>query len=172
MFISKVSRLGYFFCLLLVMSPIFALEGDTKEPITLESDSGFFDDKEGVSIYTGDVIIIQGNLRLDADKVVVYMDDKREIHEIIATGNLVKVKQTADEGEEDLHGKGLTINYQPTQRLLVMTGKAVLWQGGNKTASEYIEYDLDSEVIKAGDRKLSDKRVHVTLQPSSKANEE
>ena len=36
--------------------------------------------------------------------------------------------------------------------------------GGNKTASEFIEYDLESEIIKAGDSKLSDKRVHVTLQ--------
>jgi lipopolysaccharide export system protein LptA len=172
MFINKVSRLGYFFCLLLATFPIIALEGDTKEPVTLESDSGFFDDKEGVSIYMGDVIIIQGSLRMDADKVVIYMDDKREIQKMIATGNLVKIKQTAEEGKKSLHGRALTINYNPLKRLLVMTGSAVLWRGGNKTASEFIEYDLESEIIKAGDSKLSDKRVHVTLQPNSEPSTE
>lgn len=170
MFINSIKRISYFLVLILFVPPIVALEGDSKEPITLESDSGFFDDKDGVSIYTGDVIIIQGGLRLDADKVVIYMDDKREIQEMIATGNLVKMKQAAEEGKEDLHGKALKVNYNPVSKRLIMTGKAVLWQGSNKTASEYIEYNLNSEVIKAGDTKLSDKRVHVTLQPSSEAN--
>ncbi|MDC9728628.1 MAG: lipopolysaccharide transport periplasmic protein LptA [Methyloprofundus sp.] len=150
-----------------VATATFALEGDTKEPITLESNSGFFDDKEGVSIYTGDVIIIQGSLRMDADKVVIYLDEKREIQKMIATGNLVKVKQTPEGDKEDLNGKALQVDYSPLSKRLIMTGKAVLWQGANKTASEYIEYDLNSEVIKAGDGMASDKRVHVTLQPSS-----
>jgi lipopolysaccharide export system protein LptA len=46
-----------------------------------------------------------------------------------------------------------------------MMQKAVIWQSGNSTASERIEYDRASEVVKAGQVGSSSKRVHVILQP-------
>ncbi len=166
MFINK-KLIAIFFSLALVLPVVHALEGDTKEPITVESNSGFLDDKEGISVYTGDVIIIQGSFRMEADQVNIYMDSQREIEKMIATGNLVKIKQTPELDKEDLHGVGEKVDYFPATQLVILRGKAIVWQGGNKTASEYIEYDRISEVIKAGDTTLSNKRVHVTLQPSN-----
>jgi len=165
---KKFSR----FCLiiLLILSfNIHALEGDTKEPITLESNSGFFDDKKGISIYQGNVIIVQGSFRMNADEVSVYMNDKREIDQMIATGNVVRIKQTPKLEGDDLNGEASKISYYPAKKTLILEGNAVLWQGGNKTVSEYIEYNRASEVMKAGGRNMVNKRVHVILQPSSES---
>lgn len=148
-----------------------ALEGDAHQPVSIESNSGFYDDKKGVSIYTGEVVVIQGSMRIDADKVVVYMTN-REIQKLVATGEPVKFKQTPEEGKEDVHGNALTAEYYPETQLLIMIEDAVVWQGGNSTASERIEYDRISEVVKAGDSSSADKRVHVILQPKNGASEQ
>ncbi len=159
--------LPLFFWANLVMSPsIFALEEDTRQPISIESNSGFYDDKNGVSIYTGDVIIIQGSMRLEADKLVVYLDN-REIQKMVATGAPVKFQQTPEEGKEDVHGNSLVAEYYPETERLILMQEAVIWQGENSTASEKIEYDRISEVLKAGGGKSSGARVRVILQPKS-----
>ena len=149
-----------------IYSPVVnAVESDTSEPVTIESNSGFYDDKKGVSIYTGKVIIIQGSMRMDADKVVVYMEKNRKIQKLVATGKPVKFQQTPEAGKEDVHGDALTAEYFPETKLLILIQEAVVWQGKNSTASERIEYDRISEVVKAGDSKSANKRVHVILQP-------
>lgn len=159
--------LKIFFALMMTFCMhVYALESDTKQPVTIESDSGFYDDRKGLSTYTGKVVIVQGTMRLDADKVVVYLQD-REIKKMIATGTPVKFQQTPEAGKEDVHGNSLIIEYYPETELLIMMQKAVIWQGGNSTASERIEYDRASEVVKAGQVGSSSKRVHVILQPKS-----
>lgn len=135
--------------------------------ITLESDAGFYDDKQGLSVYTGKVVVEQGNMRLDADKVTVYMHEERQIYKLVAIGNPVKFKQSPELGKEDVHGHALVAEYLPETKLLVMTEKARVWQGQNSTASERIEYDRMSEIIKAGDEKSINQRVHVILQPNN-----
>jgi len=155
-----------------IYSPVVnALEGDTSEPVTIESNSGFYDDKKGLSIYTGKVVVIQGSMRMDADKVVVYMEN-REIQKLVATGKPVKFQQTPEEGKEDVHGDALTAEYYPETKLLIMLKEAVVWQGKNSTASERIEYDRISEVVKAGDSESANKRVHVILQPKNGENKQ
>lgn len=156
-----------FFLAGLILSPnIFALDSDTSQPISIESNSGFYDDKKGVSIYTGEVIITQGSMRLDADKLVVYLDN-REIQKLVATGTPVKFKQTPEIGKDDVNGHSLIAEYYPETKVLIMMQEAVIFQGGNSTKSERIEYDRMSEVLMAGDENTASKRVHVILQPKN-----
>ncbi|MCF7971784.1 MAG: lipopolysaccharide transport periplasmic protein LptA [Methylococcaceae bacterium] len=162
--------LGIFFASIITFCmSAYALESDNKQPITIESDSGFYDDKKGLSTYAGKVVIIQGSMRLDADKVEVYLEN-REIKKMVATGAPVKFQQTPEAGKEDVHGNSLIAEYYPKTEVLVMIQKAVIWQGGNSTASERIEYDRVSEVVKAGQTGSSSNRVHVILQPKSKSS--
>ena len=147
-------------------SAAYALEKDTSQPISIESNAGSYDDKKGLSIYTGEVVIIQGSMRLEADKVIVYLDN-REIQKLVATGTPVKFQQTPEAGKEDVHGHSLTAEYYPETKILIMMQQAVIWQGKNSTASERIEYDRASEVLKAGDGKSASARVRVILQPKS-----
>ncbi len=155
--------------LLLGSQPLIAVADELEQPlddaITLESDAGFYDEKQGLSIYTGQVVIKQGNMTLEADKVSVFSKD-RDIYKLIATGKPVKFTQTPEEGKEDVHGHSLVMEYKTKIRVLIMTQQAQVWQGENSTASERIVYDRISEIIKAGDESLVNQRVHVILRSS------
>lgn len=161
----------FFLANLILSTTVLALEKDTSQPISIESNSGFYDDKKGISIYTGEVVIIQGSMRLEADKLVVYLKN-REIQKMVATGTPVKFKQTPEEGKEDVHGNSLTAEYYPETEVLIMMQEAVIWQGGNSTASEKIVYNRISEVLKAGSGKSANARVRVVLQPKNGENKQ
>lgn len=169
MSINKVFLPALFVMILAISFKVQALGDDANQPVTIESNSGFYDDKKGLSIYTGKVIVIQGSMRMDADKVVVYMEN-REIQKLVATGKPVKFKQSPEEGKDDVHGHALITEYFPETKLLILINQAVVWQGQNSTASERIEYDRMSQVVKAGNSGSENQRVHVILQPNSGDN--
>lgn len=148
-------------------SAVFALKSDSQQPISIESDAGFYDEKKGISVYTGNVVIVQGTMRLEANKVEVSLDD-RAIEKLVATGTPVTFKQSPGEGKEDMKGRALRAEYYPETKILIMLEKAVVWQGGNSTSSDRIEYNRISEVIRAGDNKSANKRVRMIFKPKSK----
>ena len=168
MFMSKYLLPLFFLANFMLVPLVSALESDTSQPISIESNSGFYDDKKGISIYTGEVVIIQGSMRLEADKLIVYLEN-REIQKMVATGTPVKFQQTPEAGKEDVHGNSLIAEYYPETEVLIMMQEAVIWQGENSTASEKIVYDRISEVLKAGDGKPAT-RVRVVLQPKTGAS--
>ncbi len=145
----------------------FALESDKDQPITIDSNTATYDDASATSIYTGNVISIQGSLRVESDKLVVHFIDG-DADKLVFTGNKAKFKQTPKEGDEDITGEALTGEYYPKKNLLILIEKATVWQGNGTYSSELIEYDSRNSVVKAGETTSDAKRVHVTLQPKSK----
>lgn len=145
----------------------FALESDKDQPITIDSNTATYDDASATSIYTGNVISIQGSLRVESDKLVVHFVDG-DAEKLVFTGNKAKFKQTPKEGDEDITGEALTGEYYPKKNLLILIEKATVWQGNGTYSSELIEYDSRNSVVKAGETTSDAKRVHVTLQPKSK----
>ncbi len=157
-------------CLLLLAlysAGVYALESDGDQPIVIDSNTATYDDVKAISTYTGNVISIQGSIRVNSDKLVVYFIDG-EAEKMVFTGNLAKFKQTPNEGDEDITGQALTGEYYPKKNLLVLIGKATVWQGSGAYSSEFIEYDLKTSLVKAGEKESATKRVHVVLQPKGK----
>jgi lipopolysaccharide export system protein LptA len=148
-------------------SSAFALESDKDQPITIDSNTATYDDATGTSIYTGNVISIQGSLRVESDKLVVYFKDG-DAEKMVFTGKKAKFRQTPKEGDDDITGEALTGEYYPKKNLLVLTEQATVWQGNGTYSSNLIEYDSKLSVVKAGETTSDSKRVHVTLQPKSK----
>ena len=145
----------------------FALESDKDQPITIDSNTATYDDATGTSIYTGNVVSIQGSMRVESDKLVVCFKDG-EAEKLVFTGKRAKFKQTPSEGAKDITGEALTGEYYPKKNLLVLIEEATVWQGNGTYSSRRIEYDSKSSLVKAGDDSSGSKRVHVTLQPEHK----
>lgn len=157
-------------CLALIsglQAPAWSLESDSSQPIYIEADGATYDDKTGVSVYTGQVEVTQGSMLLNSDKLVVYTKDRKP-YKFVATGEPVTFKQTPKPGAEDVHGRALTAEYYTDTELLVMIEKAVVWQGKDTYASERIEYDRKNAIVKAGQASSRGKRVHITLHPKEK----
>ncbi|MDD2724073.1 MAG: lipopolysaccharide transport periplasmic protein LptA [Methylovulum sp.] len=145
----------------------FALESDADQPISIDSNTATYDDATETSTYTGNVISIQGSIRVNSDKLVVYLKNG-EVDKLIFTGNRAKFKQTPNAGAEDIIGEALLGEYYPKKNLLVLQNKAVVTQGNATYSSNLIEYDIKSSLVKAGEKSSDTKRVHVILKPKAK----
>ncbi|MDP1772984.1 MAG: lipopolysaccharide transport periplasmic protein LptA [Methylobacter sp.] len=158
-------------CCLLVLAlfsaGVCALESDGDQPIIIDSDRATYDDVKAISTYTGNVVSIQGSIKVDSDKLVVYFIDG-EADKMVFTGNKAKFKQTPHEGDQDITGEALTGEYYPKKNLLILIDKATVWQGSGAYSSDFIEYDLKTSLVKAGEKETASKRVHVVLQPKDK----
>ncbi len=145
----------------------YALESDANQPIIIDSNTATYDDLKAVSIYTGNVISIQGSIRVHSDKLVVYFIDG-DADKLVFTGNPAKFRQTPNEGAQDITGEALTGEYYPKKNLLVLIDKATVWRESGAYSSDKIVYDLKTSLVKAGEKESTSKRVHVVLQPKGK----
>lgn len=101
------------------------MEVDTTAAIEVTADSLSIDQESGQAIFEGNVLIIQGDLRLAAGRVeVVYGTDTSEIARLIATEGVTFV--TADEAAEAQQA-----TYEVSTGILVLTGEVLLTQGAS-----------------------------------------
>jgi lipopolysaccharide export system protein LptA len=166
--LNKIAGLS----LLLLSQAAGALESDSEQPIYIDSNNAVFSEKEQTSTYTGNVLATQGSIKIDADKLVVYMKDGN-ITQLVATGKPSKFKQLPAAGKEEIYGEGLINEFYPDKNLLIFKKNASVWQGDAKQSSEYIEYDTKNSLLKAGEPSSDGKRVHSVIKPkvqSGKAN--
>lgn len=162
--LSKIAGLGLLFSARLALG----LESDSEQPIYIDSNNAVYDEKAQISTYTGNVLATQGSIKIDADKLVVYLKDGA-ITKLIATGKPSKFKQLPAVGKDEMHGEGLINEYYPDKNLLIFMHNASVWQGDAKQSSEYIEYDTLNSLLKAGEQSTDGKRVHSVIKPKPKA---
>lgn len=148
---------------------VFALETDADQPITIDSNTATYDDVTATSTYTGNVISIQGSIRVNSDKLVVYFVEG-DAEKMVFTGNKAKFKQTPSPGADDIVGEALTGEFYPKKNLLVLISEATVWQGTATYSSDLIEYDSKRAIVKAGEKSSDAKRVHVLLKPKQKTD--
>ena len=79
-------RFGWMLALALVPPLAIALPEDRNQPIQLEASRGQIDQKTGVSVYEGNVVISQGSMRLNADVATIHIKDGG-FQRMEATGN-------------------------------------------------------------------------------------
>jgi len=149
----------------LFSTPLWALSSDKDKPVEIEANSFKLDDAKKVTIYSGNVVITQGSLEIQADKVTIY-GTRGQLNKIIATGNPAKLKQQPDGDEEIIRGKASRFEYIASKATLVLTDNATLWQGGSTFSSDRIIYDSKHAIVKAGDKSSGSTRVKVTLEPT------
>lgn len=132
------------------------LKQDHSAPVEVTSDTLDVDQTNAKATFTGDVLIVQGTMRLSAAKVEVnYVPgDTRKIDSMHATGGVTLVTETEA-------AKGDEATYRPEQGSVVMTGNVLLTQGDNSVAGQKLTIDLNS-----GTGQMSG-RVTTVLIPSS-----
>ena len=153
-------------CIFLLLLPISgnALESDKEQPLYVEADGADIDDKTGVSIYTGNVVITQGSIKLNADKVTVTQKGEKSDH-ILAEGNPVKFQQQAEGKKGLIKGRAKTADYHMDSETIYMIGDAIMIQGEDTFRSDRITYDRVKGQVKAGASAKGKQRVRIAIQP-------
>lgn len=135
----------------IVSMQVMALKSDRDQPAEIEADDIEFDFPKGIRTYTKNVLVIQGTLRLKADKLVgIYKDG--ELVEATAWGSLARFKQRPDDKPEDVEGWAKKIIVDQQANTLTLIGKAALKQGIDTARGDTIIYNMatDKLQIKGG----------------------
>ncbi len=112
------------------------ISADPTAPVEVSADNLSVDQDSGTAIFSGNVIIGQGALRLSAGNVeVVYSDATGDIARLKATGGVTFV--TATEAAE-----AQTADYDLTAGTLVLTGDVLLTQGASALSADKMSINL------------------------------
>ncbi|MCL4316472.1 MAG: lipopolysaccharide transport periplasmic protein LptA [Gammaproteobacteria bacterium] len=145
-----------------------ALSTDKDQPINIEADTVEIDDKKGISIYRGNVVVTQGSIRLDADIATAYTPG-RQLQKVVAEGNPARYKQRPDNKEEDVRAKAQRMEYYATSGQLKLYEDAHLWHEGNEFSGNRIDYDTRTDVVQAAKAPSGKERVQVVIPPKGKS---
>ena len=130
---------------------------DSDQPVEAVSDTLTIDQTNGRALFSGNVIIIQGDLRIAAEDVeVIYsdIDGQRGVDEVIATGGVLITRgEDAAEGEDAV--------YSVAAATLTMTGDVLVTQGTTTIAGDSMVVDMTT-----GDG-IVEGRVRTVLTPQS-----
>ena len=150
--------------LLTTALPAFAVTGDTEQPIHIDSDQQSLDMQGNVVTFTGNVIVTQGTIKINADKVVVTRPGGEQGKEIIdGYGNPATFYQMQDNGKP-VKGHASHMHYELDKDFVVLTGNAYLEQLDSNIKGDKITYLVKEQKMQAFSDK--GKRVTTVLVPS------
>lgn len=132
--------------------------------IYLEADQVDIDDKQGISVYIGNVKLTRGVMTITADKMSVYRD-KQDLKKVIATGAPVHLHQAASPTSKEITGEGLRMEYDALNGEVLINDNAKLHQDSNEFTGNFIRYNVNNETVKAGKGANPGERVHVVIHP-------
>lgn len=114
------------------------ISADPKAPVEVSADNLSVDQDSGTAVFSGNVVIGQGDLRLSAGSVrVVYSDSTGDIAQLLATDGVTLVTNSeAAEAE--------TADYNLTTGILTLSGSVLLTQGASALSAEQMTIDLNS----------------------------
>ena len=130
----------------LANSSLHALSTDRDQPADIEADDIEFDFKKGTRTYINNVLVVQGTLRLKADKLLAIYQDG-ELSKATAWGSLARFKQRPDGKQHDVEGWAREIIVDQKKNTLTLNGKAALKQGGDTARGEVIVYNMANDTL-------------------------
>lgn len=156
----------------LLSNQAFALSSDREQPIQIEADKATIDNLKGVAIYEGNVIVTQGSIRIDADKITLNYSKKNDIEKAVAEGGPANFKQRLDSGE-DIKANAKEMEYDAIRNMLYLKQDAELRKGrGDEdnyiSNAPYISYDTQRGIITADKGSRKGGRISMTFKPQSK----
>jgi len=172
--IYLIAAVALFWLLCAMPRHAVAEKGDRDKPINITADKGSEDNKKQEAIFEGNVVLTQGTLRVEANRVVVHRD-KDGFDYATATGAPARFRQKRDLADYYVEGFAQRIEYNSKNDIVEFSEKAKLTRGQDELTSNYIHYDSRTEAFQAfnpADNKATPKqdgeRVKAVIQPKAK----
>ena len=172
-------------------SPIQILPGtNSKEPISIDADKLVYFDKEQKAIYSGDVVVIQGDTKMTCSTMTVYLDRSPapSADSKVADGQGGTAATDAQQGPSQASGikrleaagpvtvisktqvaTGDSAIYDKTDGKVYLIGHVTLSDGQNVTKGDKLTYDLKTSQATIDTNGGKSGRVHGQFTPNSGA---
>lgn len=156
----------------LIAPQLAALPDDAEQELYIEAETFKADGNAGTMTYSGSVIMRQGSMSIRADELVIQGEVEREsvqrVKTVIARGKPAQFQQTPSAGSAPVTAKALQLEYQISDKWLLLQGKASLDQEGLSLSGNRIEYDVKKSLVKANKATgttSTNERVRVVFPP-------
>jgi lipopolysaccharide export system protein LptA len=154
--------LGVGLALIVHAQPGLCLSSDRNESITIVSDTAERDEQKGTTTYSGAVVMQQGSMRIEAEKVVIF-DNKNKVIKIVANGNPARYQQKPNADDGLVVANAARLEYDIAQETLHLIDGASLTQEGTSLSGNRIDYDVKQSVVKAGGDERKNERVRMVI---------
>ncbi|PIE39971.1 MAG: lipopolysaccharide transport periplasmic protein LptA [Gammaproteobacteria bacterium] len=130
-------------------------------PIDVEADTGTYDQLAGLAVYSGNVKVNQGVATIWAHKLTVILKHNTA-ERLEAEGNSkAPVRFEYKGNKQPIVGKGEKVVYTVVDKIVTLSGNAVVQQGQDIIKGNQLTYNLQKEVIGGS-------RVKMTFLPGNK----
>lgn len=155
----------------------WALPSDREQPIRIQADSAELDDKQGVAVYRGDVVITQGTMKVTGDTVTITQNAQGDVEVFTSVGKPAYYEQLPSTDKQIVKAYGLTIQYFMANERVVLIDQAKVIQEGNTFEGEKIVYDTQRQIVNAGRATGTNvtaprPRIDMVIQPKNKPAEQ
>jgi lipopolysaccharide export system protein LptA len=142
----------------------------SSDPTTITSNLLSLQSKDRTFHYSGNVVVVQGDMKLTCDQLSGTYTEKNEIQAMTAKSNVVIVK-----GEE-IRALSERADYDPQTSIVILKENPRLIRGGSELQSDVIRVYLDTEKTVAegqvqmkilDDKSLNQAAPKVTPSPST-----
>lgn len=147
------------------------LDSDKEQPTHVEADALRYDENLRLSVFTGNVILTRGNLRLKGDKLELKENEQGE-QKGIATGQPAQFERDRAGANERIQGSAQRITYDSRGEVLLLEGQAVLrrlrdGKLSDESSGERIRYTDATGVftVQGSASTGSSGRVHAVIGP-------
>lgn len=174
---DKLAHSLFLLILIACWGQVQALSTDKDKPIEVEADAGELDDIKNITVYTGDVIVTRGSIRMTGDKMTVYYDKNDDIETLIMDGKPATYRQLPDNSKVYDEAEALRMEYYELRNLVILLRDAEVRQERYNFSGERIEYDTELSQVKAwsdidknqhggkSDKTKKQERVKIIIKP-------
>jgi len=140
-----------------------ALPDDSRQAIEISAAKAIRDEKAGFTVYSGDVVLVQGSLHIEADKLTIF-HDRKAADRIVAVGAPARLRQQPEVDKAIVTASAGRIEYLKSSERVLLREAATIEQDGAVVTGESIDYLMAEQRVRA-DASPDDEnaRVQVTI---------
>ncbi len=158
-------RISLLWIVLLASSSGGAATENSGQVISIDADYAERNEKTGLTEYRGNVVIRQGTVLIEADRIVIY-SNKNKVIRVACFGTPAGYQQRSEDDQDILLARAENIDYLIADDLLKLKTDASLIKNGTSIRGDSISYDLAKGTWKAkGDQEGAQKRIQLVIPP-------
>lgn len=158
-------RKVFFVLALTLHGSTWALDTDREQRVELSADQLQYDQRSGISTYSGNVTVQQGSLHITGDRIEI-QSNNGQFKSATAEGSPVVLVQQQNDGRM-INASAQYLFYNNDAREVLLRGNAVIIQGKDRFQASEMTYHLDNETIQAKGDSRRNERVEITFEPAT-----
>lgn len=150
----------------LLGNPAMALPTDRNQAIEITAARAVRDEKAGFTVYSGDVVLEQGSLHIEADRLTVF-HNREAADRIVAIGTPATLRQQPELNKGEVTASAGRIVYEKSRERVLLRQAASIEQEGAVVSGESIDYFMAEQRVRADASANDEARVQVIIPPAA-----